>query len=251
MINRNVSEDLLQLKKRARRRLVGAIALVLFALIVLWTALDSTPPSNIAGGNNIEIISSSPALLAPVIVTTTPAVASMIAVSEPPVLAPDESQAITPTPNPVPQYRPASAAQTVLPGKLVNHQKKVVITPPPTPKPTPAPIPTLKPTPAPAVDPLRILEGLDTSTKSAAVAEKNTSDKRYYIQVGAYADGEKAAQVVSKLKGEGVPAYSEKVTTEKGALTRVRVGPVKDEAKAQSYLKKMGVLGLNGHLSSK
>ncbi|MCX7206717.1 MAG: SPOR domain-containing protein [Proteobacteria bacterium] len=243
MVNRNVSEELLQLKKRARRRLVGAIALVLFALIVLWTALDSTPPTNIAGGNNIEIISSSPALLAPAIATTAPEVASMVALGEPPVLAPDQpdTQAITPEPSPVPQYRPASAAQSVLPGKLVNHQKKVVITPAPTPKPTPAP----------AADPLRILEGLDTSTKPVAVAEKSTSDKRYFIQVGAYADGDKAAQVVSKLKGEGVPAYSEKVTTEKGALTRVRVGPVKDEAKAQSYLKKMGVLGLSGHLSSK
>jgi DedD protein len=243
MVNRNVSEELLQLKKRARRRLVGAIALVLFALIVLWTALDSTPPSNIAGGNNIEIISSSPALLQPVAVTAAPEVASMVAVNELPALAPDEPQTLTPTPSPVPQYRPASTVQTVLPGKLVNHQKKVVITPPPAPKPTP----TLKPTPAPAVDPLRILEGHDGTPAAAA----NTADKRYFIQVGAYADGEKAAQVVGKLKAEGVPAYSEKVTTEKGALTRVRVGPVKDEAKAQSYLKKMGVLGLSGHLSSK
>lgn len=241
MINRNVSEDLLQLKKRARRRLVGAIALVLFALIVLWTALDSTPPTNIAGGNNIEIISSSPALLEPSVVTAAPEIASIAAASEIPELAPEVTQALTPSP--VPQYRSASEAQTVLPGKLVTHQKKVVVTPVPTPKPTP----TIKPTSAPAVDPLRILEGLDGTPAAAA----NTADKRYYIQVGAYADAEKAAQVVSKLKGEGVPAYSEKVTTEKGALTRVRVGPVKDEAKAQSYLKKMGGLGLNGHLSSK
>ncbi len=240
MVNRNVSEDLLQLKKRARRRLVGAIALVLFALLVLWTALDSTPPSNIAGGNNIEIISSAPALLPPATVTASPEVASMAtAASEIAVQAPEPEPQVLTTASPVPQYRPASAAQTVLPGKLVNHQKKVVITPAPTPKPTPA------------VDPLRILEGLDASIKPVAVAEKSTSEKRYYIQVGAYADGEKAAQVVSKLKGEGVPAYSEKVTTDKGALTRVRVGPVKDEAKAQSYLKKMGVLGLSGHLSSK
>ncbi|WP_293934869.1 SPOR domain-containing protein [Iodobacter sp.] len=244
MLNRNTSEDLLQLKKRARRRLVGAITLVVFALIVLWTALDSTPPSNIAGSNSIEIISSSPALLQPV-VTAAPEVASMAATQAPVVLTPQPDLAPPPqelTPAPVPQYRVASSTQSVLPGKLVNHQKKIVITPPPTPKPTPIALP----------DPQKILEGLDTTpSKQVALAEKNLSDKRYYIQIGAYADGDKAAQVVSKLKAEGVPAYSEKVTTEKGALTRVRVGPVKDEAKAQSYLKKMGVLGLSGHLSSK
>ncbi|AZN36237.1 SPOR domain-containing protein [Iodobacter ciconiae] len=260
MINRNVSDDLLQLKKRARRRLVGAIALVLFALIVLWTALDSAPPAVIAGGNNIEIISSSPALQPrspePVAAQASSVVEPLQTASAPELLQPAEA-------TPVPADHVASAAQNVLPGKLVNHQKKVVIpTPTPSPKPTaapkptsvPAPKPTSAPTPAPkpavarpAVDPQRILEGLD----AAPAAKTVTSNKRYYIQVGAYADTEKATQVVGKLQGVGIPAYSEKTTTEKGALTRVRVGPVNDELKAQSYLKKMGVLGFSGHLSSK
>lgn len=39
----NISEDLLHIRKRARRRLLGAVALVLFALIVLWTVLDNAP----------------------------------------------------------------------------------------------------------------------------------------------------------------------------------------------------------------
>jgi DedD protein len=244
MLNRNTSEDLLQLKKRARRRLVGAITLVVFALIVLWTALDSTPPRNIAGSNSIEIISSSPALLQPV-VKAAPEVASVDTAEVPVVLTPQpelDPPLQESTPIPAPQYRASSSTQSVLPGKLVSHQKKVVVTPVPTPKPTPIAV----------ADPQKILDGLDTTaSKSAAPTEKTLRDKRYFIQIGAYADGDKAAQVVRKLKAEGIPAYSEKVTTEKGALMRVRVGPVKDEAKAQSYLKKMGVLGLSGHLSSK
>lgn len=246
MINRNVSDDLLQLKKRARRRLVGAIALVLFALIVLWTALDSAPPAVIAGGNNIEIISSSPALQQPSPEPVVSLAGQASAVEQEAVLlTPVPVELQPPVATPAPAYRVASAAQDVLPGKLVNHQKKVVIpTPTPTPKPTPSPKPV--PTAKPAVDPQRILEGLDT-----APVAKPATDKRYYIQVGAYSDAEKAAQVVSKLQGVGIPAYSEKTSTEKGFLTRVRVGPVNDEAKAQSYLKKMGVLGFSGHLSSK
>lgn len=254
MSNRNVSEDLLQLKKRARRRLVGAIALVIFALIVLWTAMDSAPPATIAANNPIEIISSSPALLQPAPVVSAPEVNPQTAATEAPALLTPEPQDMAAAP--APEYQPASSSADILPGKLVNHQKKVVITPPPaviTPKPAATPAPTPKPapkaTPAPAAakaDPLRILQGLDTPAP-----QKTASDKRYYIQVGAYADADKATQVVSKLKGAGVPAYAEKVTTEKGALTRVRVGPVGDEARAQSYLKKMDGLGLSGHLSSK
>ncbi|AMC34327.1 SPOR domain-containing protein [Janthinobacterium sp. B9-8] len=247
MLNRNVSEDLLQLKKRARRRLVGAIALVLFALIVLWTALDSEPPATIAGANAIEIISSSPALQQPPTsepvlaalpgqVASAPAEAALLTPVPDPVVLP-----ATPVPTAVPAYRAASTAQNVLPGKLVNHQKKVVVA---TPAPTTPPTPKAKP----AVDPLRILEGLDGAPAAKQTA---SADKRYFIQVGAYADAEKAAQVVSKLQGTGIPAYSEKTATDKGSLTRVRVGPVSDEAKAQSYLKKMGVLGFSGHLSSK
>ena len=250
MSNRNVSEDLLQLKKRARRRLVGAIALVIFALIVLWTAMDSAPPATIAANNPIEIISSSPALLQPAPVVSAPEVDPQTAATEAPAILTPEPQDTGAAPDP--EYRPASSSANVLPGKLVNHQKKVVITPPPaviTPKPAPTPKPTPKATPAPAaarVDPLSILEGHDTPAPPKAA-----SDKRYYIQVGAYADSDKAAQAVTKLKGAGVPAYAEKVTTEKGTLTRVRVGPVSDEAKAQSYLKKMDGIGLSGHLSSK
>ncbi|MEJ2795134.1 SPOR domain-containing protein [Iodobacter sp. LRB] len=248
MINRNVSDDLLQLKKRARRRLVGAIALVLFALIVLWTALDSAPPAVIAGGNNIEIISSSPALQQPSPEPVVVAQASATEQAGATLIAPVPEEIQSPVATPEPAYRVASSAQNVLPGKLVNHQKKVVI---PTATPSPKPAPTAKPapTPKPAVDPQRILEGLDVAP--AAKPAVTADPKRYYIQIGAYADADKAAQVVSKLQGAGIPAYSEKTVTDKGALTRVRVGPVNDEAKAQSYLKKMGVLGFSGHLSGK
>ena len=37
----STNDELLALKKRARRRLVGAVALVLISMIVLWNVLDS------------------------------------------------------------------------------------------------------------------------------------------------------------------------------------------------------------------
>ncbi|MGL4994780.1 MAG: hypothetical protein ACRC6G_01240, partial [Deefgea sp.] len=58
----NVSDELQQLRKRARRRLIGAIALVIFALTFLWTVLDGEPPKNLVDNHSVEIISSAPAL---------------------------------------------------------------------------------------------------------------------------------------------------------------------------------------------
>ncbi|MBK5104561.1 MAG: SPOR domain-containing protein [Burkholderiales bacterium] len=67
------SEEALQLKRRARRRLVGAIALVTFAVIILPLVLDKEPgpagplldvqiPSQESGGFNTRILPPVPAL---------------------------------------------------------------------------------------------------------------------------------------------------------------------------------------------
>lgn len=67
------SEEALQLKRRARRRLVGAIALVTFVVIVLPLILDKEPgpagpplsvqiPSQEAGGFNTRIVPPAPAV---------------------------------------------------------------------------------------------------------------------------------------------------------------------------------------------
>ncbi len=67
------SEEALQLKRRARRRLVGAIALVTFVVIVLPLILDKEPgpagpplsvqiPNQEAGGFNTRIVPPAPAV---------------------------------------------------------------------------------------------------------------------------------------------------------------------------------------------
>lgn len=259
----NVSDELLQLRKRARRRLIGAIALVIFALTFLWTVLDGEPPKNLVENHAVEIISSAPALSS----TIESPNASSVAAS-----APIE-------PVDVVEHAPIEAsriAAVALPGKLVTHQgehsstqaeqpavavssapvvEKPVATSAPvaTPKPTPTKKPQASPTPKvtevkkAAVNPADILEGKQASATVAPSAAK----KLYYIQVGAYADAQKAAELVSKLKTAGVKANSEKITTSKGELTRVRVGPTDDEAKAKAWIKAMQEMGISGALVAK
>ncbi len=61
----------------------------------------------------------------------------------------------------------------------------------------------------------------------------------------------KARQAVSKLKAAGMPAYSEKVTTSNGTLTRVRVGPLLANEAYAVNKKKLGALGYQGQVVSK
>lgn len=257
----NISEDLLYIRKRARRRLLGAVALVLFALTVLWTVLDNAPPAQLAEGQPVEIVSSAPALSA--------ARASVVAVVEPasetlpepltPAAQPASAPAMMPAATPVaaPEsepaknvgkdsrpYRMAASSPEVLRGKLVNRQMQVK----PVVASKPKPGVEVKPKTAEVVrpaeaDPLKILEGKEE--RKPVTAEKPAGG-RYFVQIGAFSDSAKSAQILAKLKSAGLPAFSEKVSTPKGELTRIRIGPTMDESRADEWRRKSESAGVPG-----
>lgn len=237
MTQSNVSEELLHLRKRARRRLVGAVALVIFALVVLWTVLDNAPPPQFAAGQAVEITSSAPALAAasaPVVAVVNASTTQIDMASAPVAASAPVNVASAPA--------EIASADNVLSGKVVNRQTQINVDqadePKPTSKSTPAPKPEQPPKTKPATDPRRILEGLDDS--KPAVTQK------YFLQVGAFSDATKARQIVAKLKAEGLPAYAEKVNTSRGELTRVRVGPGTTEVRANEWRKKSEAAGVPG-----
>ncbi|KAF0814999.1 Cell division protein DedD [Andreprevotia sp. IGB-42] len=233
MARDNVSEELLQLRKRARRRLIGAVTLVIFALIVLWTVLDGEPPAALT--HPVEIIASAPSTSAsaPAAALVTPALQLVAS-------APAQ---IVETP----------VAAEPLPGRLVNSQvepskaptERPVIKPTEKPADKPRPTVALKPTaaPKPTRDPQRILEGLDEA--EAKPADKPAAASRggqVLVQIGAYGDKAKATDILGKLKANGIPAYAEPVNNKGVALTRIRIGPV-DEARAKALVQKATALG--------
>ena len=81
--------------------------------------------------------------------------------------------------------------------------------------------------------------------------EVKPASGKFFVQVAAFADEAKAKQVVAKLKNAGLPAYPEKVSTAQGELTRVRIGPAADRARAAEWLKKAQTLGVSGQVVSK
>ncbi len=276
MARDNIPDELQHLRKRARRRLVGAVALVLFSLTVLWTVLDSQPPANLAAQHPVEIIASAPsagnASAVAMSSTVTPD-GSVTSAAQPDGLTP---ATVTATPAPVVAANTAPApiaavkpadetthAPQSLPGKLQRVQGDEAPAPKPHATPTPAPekpaqakpkLAEAKPTPKPKAtpDPEAILNGTADNGGAAAPAAEKTADNtpRHYVQLGAFGNADKAHEVVGKLKAAGLPAYSEKVTTSTGTLTRVRVGPVVS-SEAYSVAKKLSSMGYQGQVVSK
>lgn len=259
----NNEEDLLHLRKQARRRLVGAVVLVIAAIIVLWNVLDNEPPAKLLANRNVVVTTQN---TGPSAAQTASAPQAPVSPAAPSVVA---SAPVASVPAALPDASAATALPAdALPGTLtrspaaagpVPHDTDRVKTEQPKkieqPKKTEAPGKTGAPG-KPKVDPQRILDGLDdvdTSPKktAAAVSTAEKSNVKYSIQVAAYSDAAKAQSVVSKLKAMGVRVSSEKVKTDKGEFTRVRVGPYASKSDAEAALKKMQAQGINGILVAK
>lgn len=231
-------------KKRARRRLVGAIALVLAAIIGLPMILDSEPrqlPDDI----DIQIPSkdtSAPAaqakagLVAKADSTAATAPGNSLSAEEE-IVEPEPAPAIA-APKDSPKETSKEAVQ-VEPKPVEAEKKPQVATTKPEaaePKATPHASSVSK-----ADDAARaraILEG-----KPAPVVTTHTSGK-VVLQVAALASQDKVNELQKKLHAAGLKSYTQKVATESGERIRVRIGPFANEAEAEKARAKLTKIGL-------
>lgn len=263
---RNADDPMLPEKKRARRRLVGAIALALAAAIGLPMLLDSEPKP-LAGDVDIQIpakdkagplpMPSAPAATpesAPVAPAPAPAAPASVAASQ----SIDKGEEIVAAPPAKPAaVSPAESARKVVavqaaPEKIeppkpaaVEHKTELARVEPPKPehkdKPKaeqPKPAPKKEDKPAHVEDSARamaILEG-----KEAAKAHEAAADK-VVLQVAALGTPEKVAELQAKLREAGIRSFTEKYQN----LIRVKVGPYsRDEAeKVRGQLSRLGLSG--------
>ena len=97
----------------------------------------------------------------------------------------------------------------------------------PVPKPAePKPVATkpAEPKPVPPVKP---------PAPKPAVAPSATAKVGFAVQLGAFSDAAEAGAMRERLRAAGFTAFTETVNTDKGKLTRVRVGPALDRAAAE------------------
>lgn len=219
------SEDVNTLKRRGRRRLVGAIALVLAAVIVLPMVFDSEPRSS-APPVSVRIPGEDDSGFIPKVTPKVPAPSAQ----KPAAKAPEK---------PV-ERAPEKAVE--------NAPEKVVEPAPPAKVAEKAPDKVAEKVPAPAVEKpapkieIKVTKKVDKPAPAPAPAPAPTAaSEQFVVPAGAYVD---PAVVIEKMKAARIPYYTEPIATKQGTVTRVRAGPFasRDAAdKAQQQLKDLGL----------
>ncbi len=203
-------------RTRARRRLIGAVVLLGIGVIGFPLLFESQPrPIPVDIPIDIPARDATSALKAPASQPSAAAASRKPAPLVPAVI--DESPIeVEAAPAPARAATPASTPA------------RVAATPP-----KPAPTAAVKPAPPPAA-----------SAAATEPAPVKPDAGRFVVQVGAFAEADKAREARTKVEGLGLKTYTQVVDTPAGKRTRVRVGPYasRDEAdKAASRIKGGGL----------
>ena len=132
----------------------------------------------------------------------------------------------------------------------IKPETKPVVKPEPKPVAKPEVKTEVKPTPKPAASDegskaMAILEGKEP-TKAAPAAATASADAagRFVVQVGAFAENEKARQARLKVERAGLKTYVHVAETPQGKRIRVRAGPFATRAEAEKAAAKIKTLDL-------
>jgi DedD protein len=230
-----------ELKRRARRRLVGAIVLALAAAVILPLLLESDPKPL---GDDVSI-------------------------QIPPI---DSGKFITPL-SPGKGADGKAAPERAGPSTSVTSAKPAPVAPdtPVEAKPADALNASGKPVepaqrapevapPAGATASSTIAANPEPPKPAASASKAEAGDSRpnvvspaggFVVQLAAFADAKAAPALASKLKTSGFPAYTETLKTQQGTMRRVRVGPYPTREVADAELAKLNAAGYRGVVTTR
>lgn len=258
--SKNVPIDSIEtLRTRARQRLIGAVVLVALGIITFTLLFDSQPrpipvdiqitmPDKDKHDATVSTTVAAPATAkpvdAPAAVVETPAVAvaaataavlasaSLSAKEE--IVAPkaDKKPEIKPEVRPLPKVEAKPETKPVAKSEVKPVAKPEVKS-------------TLKPATDEAAKALAILEGKEPPKVATATATATDATVgRFVVQVGAFAENEKAREVRLKVERAGLKTYVHVAETPQGKRIRVRVGPFATRAEADKAAAKIKTLSL-------
>lgn len=227
----------IDLKKRARRRLVGAAALALFAVVVLSLTMEQNPGPRSGIQETPEILIPSQSGRAPLPARPAPLPAAPV-VERPQAPVAGATGNLGPT---SPEVAGESRPKDMLP-EAVSAAKVA------------APKTIDKPSELPPATPGKTVEKpLDKKADEAkaVAALEGKSSSQWVVQLGAYKTAGNVKVLLSKLKELGVPAYTEKFESPQGTRTRVRAGPYASRDAAEKAQRKIRILGVEGPVAPK
>lgn len=240
-----------RLKRQARRRLIGAVALITAVVVVLPMVLDSEPKPV---GQNIELripdrdkagafdpkisAGASAPLAAPVVAASASSTPPAVAAAPAPVLtaAPAaKPAAASPAPaKPDAKTAPPAASKPALetakaPAPAKPEAKATAQKPTDAKSAAPSAVPSAKTPPA------------KVSSASSPSANSPSARTGFVVQVGAFANANTAHSWQKNFISQGFKAYTEKA----GNKTRVRIGPYSTREAANKARKKLEEKGLH------
>ena len=226
-------------KRRARRRLIGSIALVLVAVIALPWIFDAEKKP-LDQDVSVQIPRQDAVTVRP------PAAGS----AKPKSVEPKEPKAPPSTaiereagapPSQVASGAAARAEANPEPKVELKSDSKAATKADPkaAPKADPKPDPTLQ---APQSEAARVKAILDDKAAAAAGTRDGAG---FAVQIGAFASEEKVREARDKLAVAGFKSYVEKLDAKEGERTRVRAGPFAGRAAAEAARDKIRTLGFS------
>jgi len=225
------------LRKRARRRLLGAVALALTAAIVLPIVMDHEPrPPAQDIAVRIPPREGAAPLASPARAVESEDTLQPPPDSEPvpPLSAEVQAKPVTPPVAPPPiAARPEVKAEP-------KPEPRVEPKPESRPEPKPVPKPEPKPAPRPEV----------SATEAARAAAVLDGKGSFALQLGVFGDAANVAKLRARAKELGLASFTEEVKLADGQTrTRVKVGPFSSRQAAEAAQRKLEAAGLRSMIA--
>ena len=210
MATPNYSEEEIQFRKRARRRLVGAVVLVALVVAVVPLILPESKPQQETQQIDIRIPTQDATGFTP---------------------------KITPAPIKTPASAPAAVETDTPPALIKTPAENLPSDSEASPEHTTPPKPVTVKAPVTAITPPQETHSADATSEPLIKAEP-AKTQTYYLQYGAFTELKNAKQRQSELKAKGVPTFTEVVKTSAGDKIRVRSGPYTTRDKVEQIREK-------------
>ena len=220
------NENIEVVRRRARHRLIGAVVLVLVAVIGFPLLFDAQPRPV--------------AVDTPIVIPDRQAAAPLSgAASVPPEQAP--AKPLLPTPQVVPPQASLGAREEVVPTEKVAEKPA---------EKEPVAKEEVKATPAAKPDnsekPSAAATAKDDASKAQALLDgkAEAATGRFIVQAGAFSEAAKVREVRRKLEQAGFKTYTQVVEKDGKSSTRIRVGPFPSREEADKVVARIRKLDL-------
>ena len=223
-----------ELRRRARRRLVGAIVLALAVAVLVPMLLESDPKPL---GEDVSV--------------KIPPVDEGKFVNRLNEKAKTEPAKIG-APKPEPKAEPKTEPKAEAPQKSTEAEPaeppkvEAAKTEPSKVETPPAPAPSGESAPKPATLATAAPKAAPAPAPTTPPAPREPAAGEFSVQLAAFSDDKGANSLANKLKKAGYPAYTEPLSTSRGTLWRVRVGPYTSRDSAVASREKLKGEGYSG-----